>query len=377
MDAYRSHPDGTVARNVPGPSLFGNLRFEFGQALKVPPQYQGSQFTWGSGSSGGQALALAVLANCLGEDHCLAEGLPTMAAALHDRFATDVVAHCDPAEPLNLQWDQVLRWLDQHLNGGKPGALIRLCEGVDRFEGVISQALGRGPYDERRRYVDPDLWSRWNLSDFLHTAIAKRTFPLENLPRVMGSLMDVKFKLYCLFEVDLPTYAIAIEHYGLNETDTAATPHGLAIRLSSEATMIVKVRSIWESVMNAVFAAEGLKRPPNIKAVDPNGFSFGSKSRAFFKYVAARPQWSGLAGFRPLVESLEDDRTPEVHLLSQLRGDFVEGEYRPLRRILDPLNSMLFYVWDHLSAVVFFDVGPTYDVAAGTGVHIDLTRTSV
>jgi hypothetical protein len=151
------------------------MGFEFGHSLKLPPQYPGAEFAWGSSSPGGRALALAVLANCLGEDDDLADGLPTMAAALHNSFATEVVAQCDAAQALNLEWAEVLRWLDEHLNGGNAGTLSRLCEGVDKFEAVLLQTLGRGPYDERRRYVDPDLWSRWNLSDLLHTAVAKRT----------------------------------------------------------------------------------------------------------------------------------------------------------------------------------------------------------
>jgi hypothetical protein len=372
MDGYRSHPDGTVARNSSGPSLFGGMGFEFGQTLNVQ-EYEGTPFSWGSSTRGERALALAVLVNCLGEEDRLAAGSPTVSAALHHDFADEVVGRLAASEPFDLPWVDVMRWLDLHLNRGEPGVLTRLSVVVPRFEAALLKALDLRVGDERRRYMDPGLWSEWNLDEFFHTAIAKRTFRIENLPRLIGCLMDVKFKLYCLLEVDLPAYAVATDYYGINEADPAASPHGLAIRLSSEATIIVKVRSIWESVMNAVFAAEGVRRPPSEKAIDPDGFTYRSKSKAFFKFVADRPQWSGLASFQTLIADLDNDRTPEVHLLSQLRGDFVAGQYRPLLRTLNPLNGMLHYVWDHLAALVFFDVGPIYDVTTGAGMHIDLT----
>src|ERR1035441_9427764 len=75
----------------------------------------------------------------------------------------------------------------------------------------------------------------------------------QRLQRFIDHFLDLKFKLYMLAEVDVPTYASSKEMWGLNRDRPRDTPHGFTTQLSEEVTLIVKSRAIWESIMNLVY----------------------------------------------------------------------------------------------------------------------------
>jgi hypothetical protein len=180
--------------------------------------------------------------------------------------------------------------------------------------------------------------------------------------------MDLKFKLYCLLEVDLPAYAAAIRGWGFDPADVASTLQGFAARLSEEVTLIIKSRAVLESVMNAVYWYATGRKTPAVKATDQWGVTFRSKTDKFFPWVADQPQWSSLSTFKPLVDALDALRTPEVHHLSRVRANFTSLAVRPVEECVELLQRVLGYVFDHIVAVIALRRAPVYDAAAGSGV---------
>ena len=147
----------------------------------------------------------------------------------------------------------------------------------------------------RPRHVTPGLWGEWDIEMLVSLCAARR----DPLRPFADHLLDLKFKLYCLLEVDLPAYAAAIRRWGLEPGDAAATPQGFAARLSEEVTLIIKSRAVWESVMNAVCWYATGRQARTVKATAASGASFASKTRTFFPWVATQPQWASLATFKP------------------------------------------------------------------------------
>src|SRR5260221_13921482 len=119
-----------------------------------------------------------------------------------------------------------------------------------------------------------------------------REVPPPQLSRFVDHLLDLKFKLYCLLEVDVPVYATAMRGYGFAPGDIASTPQGFATRLSEEVTIILKSRAVWESVMNAVYWYATARQTPTLTVTDEWGVTFRSKTAKFFPWVVGQREWS-------------------------------------------------------------------------------------
>jgi hypothetical protein len=360
---------GGITRHSGGLSLFGAGGIRGEHRLPMPEPYKEVQFTWGTDARGTRAAALAILASALNEESSQAID-QTRSWELHERFAVEVLARLDPAAPLLLDWLTVQEWADQILNG-EPGELVRCIHRVREMERLLRVALDREA-TTRTRIVDPNLWAVWDIESCLNTCIARERYPMDRLPRFADHLLDIKFKLYCLLEVDMPLYGREIERTGVEVNRPNDTPQGFLTRLSADVTLTVKSRAIWESVMNAVYEAENDKALGSTKVVDESGVPFRSRTTRFFPWAREHPRWFALASFEPLVSELEEWRTPELHSLSRARAAFTRGEMKDIKPLLRLLNAVLHFVWDHLVTVVALDRAPEYDVTTQDGMRIDL-----
>lgn len=282
----------------------------------------------------------------------------------------ELICPLDAAAPLSLDWYTVQSWIDQHTLG-RPGTLASCIRRVREFEGLLRAALAEGD-PSRRRHVTPDLWGRWDIETLVSLCAAARD-PRPELPRRFADhLLDLKFKLYCLLEVDVPAYAAAIRTWGFQADDVASTPQGFAARLSEEVTLIIKSRAVWESVMNAVYWYATGRQTPTVTVTEAGGEKFKSKTAMFFRWVIGQPEWASLSTFKPLVDDLEHLRTPEVHKLSRVRADFTNLVLRPIDRCIELLRSVLRYVFDHIAAVIALRRGASYDASARSGITMSV-----
>ena len=333
----------------------------------MPFPYRGQAVAWGGSRPAALPLALALLAACLGEDATADDCWGcTTSWRLHEQFAEDVIAPQDAATPLELDWHAVQSWIDQHTLG-KPGPLADCITRIRGFEALLRAALAQDD-PSRSRHIDPGVWGEWDIEGLVSLCAARRDLPPGTLRPFADHLLDLKFKLYCLLEVDVPAYAAAIRGWGLEPSDVAATPQGFAARLSEEVTLIIKSRAVWESVMNAVCWYATGRRARTVKQTAASGASFASKTGKFFPWVATQPQWASLATFEPLVTALDNLRTPEVHDLSRARADFTGLVLRPIGQCVELLQCVLRYVFAHITAVIALGRAPRYDAPAGTGV---------
>ena len=322
---------------------------------------------WGGSLAESRPLALALLASCLGEEDTPDDRWELATSwRLHEQFAAELICPLDAATPLSLEWYTVQSWIDQHTLGG-PGPLVSCIRRIREFEGLLRAALAEDD-PSRRRHVTPGLWGRWDIETLVSLCAAAREPQPELLRRFADHLLDLKFKLYCLLEVDVPAYAAAIRTWGFQADDVASTPQGFAARLSEEVTLIIKSRAVWESVMDAVYWYATGRQTPMVAMTDASGEKFKSKTARFFPWVIGQPEWAALSTFKPLVDDLDQLRTPEVHKLSRVRADFTNLVLRPIDQCVELLRRVLGYVFDHIAAVIALRRVPSYDASAGSGI---------
>jgi hypothetical protein len=211
----------------------GEMQHE--HALVTTEAHKGVAFGWGSSNDGARSLASSILDSCMGDLVVDPKAPEDLVLA----FTRDIISRQAPDKPFYLPWLDVHRWLSE---AGIPEAadLVALVEKVERVEGQINEAVASKAGQDL--FVDPQLWREWALRTLLGVVIAKRRCQPNRLPHFIDQLLDVKFKLYCVLEVDLPAYAAAIQAAGLSESDPSSTPQGHLTRLSSEATVAVKTR---------------------------------------------------------------------------------------------------------------------------------------
>ena len=206
-------PDLRVHRAVSG-SLLAGGEYRRLQEIAVPFPYRGQAAAWGGTRAGSLPLALALLAACLGEDATADDRWEDTASwRLHEQFAGDIIRSLDASAPLALEWYAVQSWIDQHTLG-EPGPLTGCITRIRDFE-ALRAALAEDDLS-RPRHADPGLWGQWDIEMLVSLCVA-RCEPLPGTLRPFADhLLDLKFKLYCLLEVDLPAYAAAIRRWGSN-----------------------------------------------------------------------------------------------------------------------------------------------------------------
>lgn len=329
--------------------------------INIPEPYASQPIRWGGSLAEALPLSYAIVSHCLTGNY--GYDASQIGSDLHDEFAAYFICTMDFQRAMSLEWFRVQSWFDYRLTKvGRclAGAISRVRE----LEYLLTAALRERGNDSSFHSVNPAIWARWNLEDLISICHLKQSMKLVDLYNFVDHLMDLKFKLYCLLEVDIPLYADGINRWGLDEGNLQSTPQGFACRLSEEVTIIVKSRAIWESVMNVVYSYVGGPKPVAMKVEDGQGGWRRSEKERFFSWVDGRPEWSSLKTFKPIVEALDNLRTPEVHELSRTRGNFTNQVLIPISQCLELLKRILTYFSEHLITVIALGGTTTYDASA-------------
>src|ERR1700722_804473 len=328
---------GPPIRKMTGLRVFSMGEYRGIGQIAIPSTYDSGSFKWGGSLEDAEPLSIVLMEDCLRiAEVSSGSGGPmrpedtsgSPVERLHKKFAERFICSADPGTDLSLDWLEVLTWMDDQIHG-EPGTLAQVFRRIRDFEGLLRAAFDDGGQLRKHR-VSGEIWETWNIEAFTELCIVNGQLSGDRLRRFIDHFLDLKFKLYMLAEVDVPTYASAKELWRLDRDHPSATPHGFATQLSEEVMLIVKSRAIWESVMNLVYWYVTGKEIPGINAVDEDGVSYKSKQKKFFPWAAKEPLWASLTTFEPLVSKLDQLRTSEVHKYSRVRSNFTRMTLEPI-----------------------------------------------
>jgi hypothetical protein len=358
-------------RKITGLRVFSAGVYRTIAQIAIPDEYKSTPFKWGGSLEGTLPLATVLLTDCIRLAEGTPEGsgpaddsIPDSVSRLREEFAEEFICRADPGATFSMDWLEVLEWLDDRIYGA-PGMLAKFFRRIRDFEGLVLAAFDDGG-DLRRHRVSREIWEAWNIEAFAALCLTHGQLKDRRLQRFIDHFLDLKFKLYMLAEVDVPTYAIAKELWGLDRERPGDKPHGFATQLSEEVTLIVKSRAIWESIMNLVYWYVTGKEIAGVQAVDEDGVSYKSKQKKFFPWVVEQPLWMSLATFEPLVAELDKLRTSEVHRFSRVRSNFTQVTLEPIEQCVELVNSVMTYILDQFVAAIALRCSATYDVAKKT-----------
>jgi hypothetical protein len=371
-----------LQRQFDGLTMFSALHYTQRGAVSVPDSVSGRFMSWGGTVDEAAPLALALLTDSMRlaarvgatSTSPAVESNDEVATRLHRKFAEEVLCTIYPQMPLRLPWYDVQAWIDEHASL-EPGEAIKCIRRVREFETLLGVALNKSDTSRVRR-VSPELWEHWNIEGLAESCIVWGHLGGEPLRRFVDHLMDLKFKLYCLVEVDMPAYADAIEKAGLDKENPGMTPQGLATRLSEEVTLIVKSRAAWESVMDVAYWHATGRRLRSVSATDEQGDGFKSRAARFFRDIAEHDLWAPLGTFQPVVERLNNLRTPEIHNLSRVRANFTNAVLQPIDQCVELVNLVLTYVFDHFIAAIAVRSPISYDVVVRSQISLGIMHGS-
>jgi hypothetical protein len=362
-------------RRISGLRVFSVGEYRALGKLAIPDRYATAHFKWGCSPVEAEPLAEILLTDCLRLAQAGSDGSESeiyagkdVVSKLQQSFAEKFVVPADPNAPFSLDWVEVLEWLDGELQGAS-GNLAGSFRRIRDFENLLRAAFDDGGGSRKHR-VSREIWDIWNIEAFAELCLSNGELKGKRLQRFVDHFLDLKFKLYMLAEVDVPTYAEAKKMWGLNRDRPSDTPHGFATQLSEEVTLIVKSRAMWESIMNLVYWYVTGKEIPGVEAVDEDGVSYRSKQKRFFPWVAEQPLWTSMGSFEPLVSRLDQLRTSEVHRFSRVRSNFTRMTLEPLDQCVELINAVLMYVLDQFVAAIALRCSATYDVTSRTSVTL-------
>jgi hypothetical protein len=372
----KTHPQ------LDGLTMFSALHYTQRGAVPVPESVSGRFMSWGGTVDEAAPLALALLTDSMrlaaraesASTSPVAESTDDTAARLHRKFAEEVLCPICPQMALRLPWYDVQAWIDEHAPL-ESGEAIKCIRRIREFENLLGVALNKSDTSRVRR-VPPELWEHWNIEGLAEACIAWGHLRGKPLRRFVDHLMDLKFKLYCLIEVDLPAYADAVKKAGLDGENPEMTPQGLATRLSEEVTLIVKSRAVWESVMDVAYWHSTGHELRGVSATDEQGDRFKSKTARFFPAITEHELWAPLGTFEPVVERLNNLRTREIHNLSRVRANFTNAVLQPIDQCVELVNLVLTYVFDHFIAAIAVRSPISYDVVARTQISLGIINGS-
>ena len=366
---------GPPVRKITGLRVLSAGEYSAIGQITIPDMYASESFKWGGSLGDAEPLAVVLLTDCLGlaatssEDPVSAgDSSQDFVSRLHQKFAEEFICPADPDETFSIDWLEVLAWLDDHVHG-EPGTPAVFFNRIRDFEGLLRAAFDDGGQLRKHR-VSREIWETWNIEAFAELCLTNGQLSGKRLQRFIDHFLDLKFKLYMLAEVDVPTYANAKEMWGLNRDRPGDTPHGFTTQLSEEVTLIVKSRAIWESIMNLVYWYVTGSEIAGVQAVDEDGVSYKSKQKKFFPWVAAQPLWTSLATFEPLVGKLDQLRTSEIHRLSRVRSNFTRMTLEPIEQCVELVNTVLMYIPDQFVAAIALRCSATYDVTKKTPITL-------
>ena len=369
-----------VTEKVPVRKISGVRVFSIGEyrainQLAIPEKYADVSFKWGCSAEEAEPLAAVLLADCLRLAQVGSDGLASagysdgdFVSRLQQKFSQKFICPASPDVTFSIEWFEILAWLDDQIYG-ELGTLADFFKGIRDFESMLRAAFDDGG-DLRKHRVSREIWEIWNIEAFAELCFSNGQLSGKRLQRFVNHFLDLKFKLYMLAEVDVPTYASAKEMWHLDRSRPSDTPHGFATQLSEEVTLIVKSRAIWESIMNIVYWYVTGKEITGVSAVDEDGMSYKSKQKKFFPWLANQPLWTSLGTFEPLVNRLDRLRTSEVHKFSRVRSNFIRMTLEPIDQCVELVNTVLMYVLDQFVAAIALQCSATYDVTKKTSITL-------
>ena len=343
--------------------------------IAVPDEYAASPFKWGGTTQEAEPLAAVLLTDCLRLAKAGSDELDSArysnedsVSTLCQEFAERFVCSANPDATYSLDWLEVLAWLDDKIHG-ELGTLADFFRRIRDFESMLLAAFDDGGHLRKHR-VGRDIWEMWNIAAFAELCLSNGHLKGKRLRRFVDHFLDLKFKLYMLAEVDVPTYASAKEMWGLDRSRPIDTPHGVATQLSEGVTLIVKSRAIWESIMNLVYWYVTGKDLTGVPAVDEDGVSYKSKQKKFFPWLTKQPLWISLETFEPLVDRLDQLRTSEIHRFSRVRSNFTQMTLEPIEQCVELVNTVLMYVLAQFVAAIALQCSVTYDAGSTTSITL-------
>lgn len=273
--------------------------------------------------------------------------------ALADQIIRPLLSDTTPV----VQWDAVQKWVDR-VEIGRTGSIAATYERVVSHETALHEALTGIP-----QLDGPPPWELWDVGGLYTACVATMEQSRRSrLPRFIEYILDLKFKLCCILGIDIPRFWELAKANAFDSKTPHYTPYANLASLSTRTTVIIKSRSAWETLMNAVYYLEEGKelRTSN---------KYRSKKAVFFKWVDSVAAWQALKSFSPIVQDFDAKlRTPEVHSDSRLRSGLLSLADPTPETIL--LNTVLHYAWDHFTGALVFERVVEYDAAAGTGLTI-------
>jgi hypothetical protein len=362
-------------RKTAGLRVFSMGQYRGVGQISIPDEYASRPFQWGGSITDAEPLAVAILADCLRisevdspEASSGGGSSRDLVSSLRQKFAEEFICTADPDEVFSVDWLEVLAWMDVQVHG-ELGAVAALFTRIRNFDNLLRAAFEDGGSSRVHR-VSREIWEAWNVEAFAQLCLVNSKLTGKQLRRFIDHFIDLKFKLYMLAEVDVPTYASAKQKWGLDRDHPDATPHGFAKQLSEEVTLIVKSRAIWESIMNLVYWYATGAELSGVQAVDEDGVSYKSKQKKFFPWVAEQPLWASLATFEPLVGKLDQLRASEIHRFSRVRSNFTQMTLDPIDQCVELVNTVLTYILDQFVAAIALRYSATYDASQKTPITL-------
>lgn len=239
-----------------------------------------------------------------------------------------------------LRWTQCLSLLERTVPA-VPVQLGPLLLRIRRFERELAKASTGLPSGSGNPTAG------WDVEDMALALLSRRRYPPARVGKFATDLMDLKFKVFCITCVDLPTYSVQVRSVGVE------TVPGRLLALSFDAAVAFKCRALWETAMNLIYHLETGNDAEDLGK---------KKSAKWWEWVRTQRRWRGLARFHRLVERHDAMlRTPEAHKSSRLRAVFTSNRSPRRHRVLaNQLLNQSIGIWDHLSFVVSLNKGVTY-----------------
>ncbi len=225
--------------------------------------------------------------------------------------------------------------------------LAAIREQLEMFEGLISTAV-HGCYEPyhpaefAKHLIENDPVFKWRLiDDFFAPYQTAGKYPIENLPDLAYSVMDLKLQFYFVAHVGHGTWNALLSPTGFSLTDDPTSRPGLYLQhLYLMLAEIGQVRILWDRLMALVYRLEESKELPG-----------KSIRRTFFKRLPDwHPRWDVLAEWEARIDKYDSlYRTPEFHKNSTLRASI-------FREAIDPnvigalLTPVMGGFWEVLTA---------------------------
>ena len=175
-----------------------------------------------------------------------------------------------------------------------------------------------------------------NLLDFLKIYRNSSFYSKENEDKIIKTLMDIKFQVFCILEVETGQYNWRVVDLVGSFEEIPKNDFIFLTKLNIDQNMIYKVRVLWERIMNLVYLIVNKKdleessfncpedkQCPYIKGT--RVYRKKSKKAEFKKFLEKSKEWGFMRRIMKKIDSFDNFfRTAETHKNSTLRRYFLE-----------------------------------------------------